>query len=168
MPPGFHVIATVENPHLSTELSILSDDGRMEVRYALRDDSEMLAMLDQCKHQPNCVGADAFKAEVAFGVTGAMNLFQVSPEQLPLNPLPAVPVRLEFNANWGIVTAARVDAAFSHAQPPTTFMYLHRDPGANIYVVMLMHDQAAMSDVQPVVFHALRFREPVGLGGKWL
>ncbi len=110
MPAGFHVVATGENPHLSTELSILCDDGRMEVRYALRAGSEVLAMLDQCKNQPNCVGSDAFKAEVALGLTGAVYLC----------------------------------------------------------VVMLMHDPTAMSDLQPVVFHALRFREPMGLVGKWL
>ena len=52
MPAGFHVIATVENPHLSTELSILSDDGRMEVRYALRDDSIMRLIVNMAANEP--------------------------------------------------------------------------------------------------------------------
>lgn len=167
MPPGFHVVPSPDNPHFETELAILSDDGRLEVRYGIRDDSEVLSMIDECKGQPGCISAGFAQVERSQPYVTLANVGQIPPDQVELGPFPALPVRIEFNAMWGMTGAVQADEKFAPDGPVTSLAFLHRDPAANLYVFFLFHDFSATQDLQPRAFHALRFTEPAGLSGIW-
>ena len=96
------------------------------------------------------------------------NVTQRPPTELAVGQFPPLAVRMEFNAHWGATSGGQADAAFSPDRAPVILVFLHRDPGADLYVFFVLHDPSAMDDLQVAAFHALRFAEPVGLGGTWL
>ena len=47
----------------------------------------------------------------------------------------------------------------------THLAFLYRDPTMDRYVFFIFHDKSAMEDLFPLIFHAMRFEEPVGTAG---
>lgn len=168
MPAGFHPVPVAESHDFQTEFAIRSDDGRFEVRYALRDDTALHDMVSGCRDQPGCVSADFTNIQTSMSVVTLANIGHTSPDQVPLGGLPPLGVRVEFNAHWGTVGSIQANPGFAEGSPLVTMLQLHRDPAANLYVVMLLNDPSASEDRQVEAFHSLRFATPPGLGGGWL
>lgn len=168
MPAGFHPVPVAESHDFQTEFAIRSDDGRYEVRYALRDDTAIHDQVAACRERPDCISADFMNIETSMLLVTLANIGHTPPDQVRLGGFPSLGVRVEFNAHWGIVGSVRANPSFAEGEPVVTVAQLHRDPAANLYVVMILHDPSAGEDLQVEAFHSLRFAAPVGLGGSWL
>lgn len=168
MPRGFHPVPVAESHDFQTGFAILSDDGALELRYGVRDDSDLYESMGQCKDSPGCISADFMNVETSMAVVTLANVGHVTPDLVSVGSFPPLPVRMEFNANWGLVGAIRANPGFSEDGAIVTLAMLHQDPGANLYVFMILHDPQVGSARQNEAFHSLRFTRPVGLGGSRL
>jgi hypothetical protein len=143
---------------------------RVEVWYGLRDDTQFMDTRGECQDKPGCVSADFLRIEQSMAWAMLGNVAQIPPDKIVMGAFPALPVRLEFNAHWGLWGSTVADWP---GRPALTLTALHRDPAANLYVLFVFHDVTAITetggnDAQTRAFHSLRFTEPVGLGGTWL
>ena len=165
VPPGFTEVPVAESRDFQTAFAVRSDDGRMEVRYGVRDMRPLLDSMAACATQPGCVSVPFEAAERSEAVVTLANVGTLPPGELQTSNFPPLPVRIEFNADWGVTGSTSSRKSWAAPGSLTLLAFLHRDPATDLYVFFIFNDRAAIDDLFPTVIHSMRFADPVGVEG---
>ena len=166
LPPGYHSVPVAPSEDFQTDYAVMSADGGVEMRFAVRDMGELIGQLGAVKQDGGAV-ADFGKIEQSQVYVTLANVGTMGVKDVTAGFFPKIPVRVEFNANWGMNGATRARPSFSADGALVMLSFFHRDPGVDLYAFGILHDPLAMEKAWSQVFHSLRFDDGVGLGGSW-
>lgn len=163
LPPRFHPIPLPESRDFMAQYAIAYEGGGLEIRYRVAPMASALATYQSCMETPGCMGAhpNTLIAPLSFSI---LQNLSVDPghTQLPSH-FPDAAFRFEFNGDTGLVGVARAKPGLMADAKGVMLLGLHRDNLADAWVVAIFKDEAAMSGPWPAAFHALRFKDPIGV-----
>lgn len=159
-PPGWVETPVVPNEQMAYDLALRLPGQRLEVRYAIRPLTPLLADYARAKNDknvqmvnPNTLYKSLFQVvtlNVTAGQGGAANEY------------PPLAVHREFRADWGATAFGASGPAFGQRYKYCMVVGLHKQAAADAYYFYLFDDKSAfqrfmVSPAYMAVFHSLRF-----------
>lgn len=135
-PAGYRDLAPARNPLLSYERALLSPDGLLEIRYALRP-LQRLKIDYEDPHgaipDPNHLFPLMFESVLERLSAGG---------RAPSRHYPADEAKARFKADWAAAAAFDVDEEFNSTHRQGLLLALHRNKRSDAYVVFLFDEYA--------------------------
>ena len=139
-PAGFEDLPPGHNPILDYEHALRSDDGLLEIRFAVRPLKRLRIDYDDphgAVPDPNHIFPLVFESLASRLAAG---------RHTPSNAYPPEQARERFNADWAAAAVFDTNEEFASSHSQGLLVAIHRNKIADAYIVFLFEDYAAVKE----------------------
>lgn len=170
-PPGWTETPVIRNDQMDYDYALRYPSHQLEVRYAVRPLTDMLAEYARSKTKKNVTMVDPNRMYETLFRTIVLNVgmgAQTGSDMAagfskPLQTFPPAAVKAEFGADWGATALLEPGPEFGQTYKHCLLVGLHKNGAADAYCFYLFDDQKDLADVvfgdpAKAAFHSLRFQ----------
>jgi len=160
MPEGFQEVAVKENPDMYYNFAMKLIGEEFEVRYTIMSLRKMCEDYKNTKNDSTRMMIDPNKLHKSMVIANILNISQIDMAKEPIpqiTPFSPKAVKEEFGCEYGGSTFFKVNSTFSIGYKYCSFVVLHKDNVADVYISFLGKKKKKIPAWMFKAFYALKF-----------
>jgi len=160
MPDGFEEVPVKENPDMYYNYAMKLIGEEFEVRYTIMSLRKMCEDYKKSEKDSTRMFIDPNELHRSMIIANILNISQINMAKDPIpyvTPFSSKAVKEEFGCEYGGSAFFKVNSTFSVGYKYCSFVVLHKDNVADVYISFLGKKKKKISEFMIKAFYALKF-----------